>query len=257
MGVGLTLFCGRCCAQELAGRRTSRRKRRKGPRRPPRRIPVERAKNVPSSPTRTTRAARSRSASSPCMTSERARRSCSPGGGMTGTRCTVCVRCSRHQGCSREFLLLFFLFFFFEFITCLSSIYTPVRLLLLPTRMQTLRILPISRQRQRQHPNLNPTYDLDPPSSQQIQHLCRHMTNILHTLSLTFTACACGARAKDCALMQTAAFVDAQDEYLWTHAHALVNSHTQPNKTCERRTGGRWIWARSLSGSEDEGAYPV
>jgi len=29
--------------------------------------------------------------------------------------------------------------------------------------------------------------------------------------------------------MQTAAFVGAQDEYLSTHAHALVNSHTQPN----------------------------
>jgi len=39
------------------------------------------------------------------------------------------------------------------------------------------------------------------------------MTSILHALSLTCTTYACGARAKDCALMQTAAFVGAQDEY--------------------------------------------
>jgi hypothetical protein len=31
MGVDLTLFCGQCCAQELAGRRTPRRRRRKRP----------------------------------------------------------------------------------------------------------------------------------------------------------------------------------------------------------------------------------
>ena len=78
MGIGRTLFCDRCCAQVLVGRRTSRRRRR----RRPRRIPVEKVKNVTSDPRRTTRASRFRSASSPCMTSERARGSCSPGSGI-------------------------------------------------------------------------------------------------------------------------------------------------------------------------------
>jgi hypothetical protein len=39
------------------------------------------------------------------------------------------------------------------------------------------------------------------------------MTSILHALSSTFTTCASGARAKDCAPTQIAAFVDPQDEY--------------------------------------------
>jgi len=34
------------------------------------------------------------------------------------------------------------------------------------------------------------------------------MNNILHALSSTFTTCACGARARNCALTQMAAFVD-------------------------------------------------
>jgi hypothetical protein len=36
------------------------------------------------------------------------------------------------------------------------------------------------------------------------------MTNILHALSSTFTTCACGAKARDCALTQMAAFVDGE-----------------------------------------------
>jgi hypothetical protein len=55
------------------------------------------------------------------------------------------------------------------------------------------------------------------------------MTNILHALSSNFITCVCGARAQDCALTQMAAFVDAQDKYLSTHARALVNSHMQSN----------------------------
>lgn len=37
------------------------------------------------------------------------------------------------------------------------------------------------------------------------------MSNILHALSSTFTTCACGARARDCALTQMAAFVNGHD----------------------------------------------
>ncbi len=37
------------------------------------------------------------------------------------------------------------------------------------------------------------------------------MSNILHALSSTFTTCACGARARDCALTQMAAFVEGHD----------------------------------------------
>jgi len=42
----------------------------------------------------------------------------------------------------------------------------------------------------------------------EIQHLKNQMSNILHGLSSTFTTCACGARARECALTQMAAFVD-------------------------------------------------
>ena len=45
---------------------------------------------------------------------------------------------------------------------------------------------------------------------QQRQHLRNQMANILHALGSTFTTCACGARAKDCALTQMAAFVDGE-----------------------------------------------
>lgn len=45
-----------------------------------------------------------------------------------------------------------------------------------------------------------------------IQHLKNQMSNILHALSSTFTTCACGARARDCALTQMAAFVDGQQD---------------------------------------------
>ncbi|KDR68991.1 hypothetical protein GALMADRAFT_932246 [Galerina marginata CBS 339.88] len=51
------------------------------------------------------------------------------------------------------------------------------------------------------------------------------MTNILHALSSTFTTCACGARAKDCALTQMAAFVDAQDDFLTMHPFRNGHGH--------------------------------
>lgn len=55
---------------------------------------------------------------------------------------------------------------------------------------------------------------LDPHSNSnspaQREHLRYQMVSILHTLSSTFTTCACGAMAKDCALSQMAAFVDGE-----------------------------------------------
>lgn len=45
----------------------------------------------------------------------------------------------------------------------------------------------------------------------KIQHIKNQMSNILHSLSSTFTTCACGALSKDCALTQMAAFVDGHD----------------------------------------------
>jgi hypothetical protein len=79
------------------------------------------------------------------------------------------------------------------------------------------------------HPNPNPTYDLHHPA-----------LNILHALSSTFATCACGARAKDCALTQMAACIDAQDKYLSTHARTLVNSQTQPNGVKEDWRENDW-----------------
>ncbi|KII84205.1 hypothetical protein PLICRDRAFT_58008 [Plicaturopsis crispa FD-325 SS-3] len=43
-----------------------------------------------------------------------------------------------------------------------------------------------------------------------LNHLRNQMTSILHALSSTFTTCACGSSARDCALAQMAAFVDGQ-----------------------------------------------
>ncbi|KAI0682800.1 hypothetical protein BC835DRAFT_1423971 [Cytidiella melzeri] len=46
-----------------------------------------------------------------------------------------------------------------------------------------------------------------PTRFEQYRH---QMTSMLHTLSSTFTTCACGSRAKDCALNRLAEFVDGQ-----------------------------------------------
>jgi hypothetical protein len=46
----------------------------------------------------------------------------------------------------------------------------------------------------------------------QRHHLRNQMANMLHALGSTFTTCACGARARDCALTQMAAFVDGEIE---------------------------------------------
>ncbi|KAH9948848.1 hypothetical protein B0H21DRAFT_707446 [Amylocystis lapponica] len=44
----------------------------------------------------------------------------------------------------------------------------------------------------------------------ELQHMRYKMTSLLHTLSSTFTTCACGAQAQDCALTRMAEFVEGQ-----------------------------------------------
>jgi len=65
------------------------------------------------------------------------------------------------------------------------------------------------------------------------------MANILHALSSTFTSCACGARARDCALTQMAVFVDGQEHF--TH---LVQQTEESNHTYT--TSGRMRKGRDL-----------
>ncbi|KIL59822.1 hypothetical protein M378DRAFT_168826 [Amanita muscaria Koide BX008] len=50
----------------------------------------------------------------------------------------------------------------------------------------------------------------DIQSPEKLHHIRNQMSNILHALSSTFTTCACGARAKNCAITQMAAFVDGE-----------------------------------------------
>ncbi|KAF8637223.1 hypothetical protein AX17_002974 [Amanita inopinata Kibby_2008] len=60
-------------------------------------------------------------------------------------------------------------------------------------------------------PHMFPPYsanDMDRP--EKVRHIRNQMSNILHALSSTFTTCACGARAKNCAITQMAAFVDSE-----------------------------------------------
>ncbi|KAI0053958.1 hypothetical protein FA95DRAFT_1507405 [Auriscalpium vulgare] len=66
-------------------------------------------------------------------------------------------------------------------------------------------------------PALIETPHMFPPH--QIDHLRHQMTAMLHALSSTFTTCACGSNAKDCALTLMAAFVDGQ----------LPNNDTSPS----------------------------
>ncbi|KAI0363546.1 hypothetical protein BV20DRAFT_1031184 [Pilatotrama ljubarskyi] len=44
----------------------------------------------------------------------------------------------------------------------------------------------------------------------QVQHFRNQMTSMLHALASTFTTCACGAKARDCALARMAEFVENQ-----------------------------------------------
>jgi hypothetical protein len=51
-------------------------------------------------------------------------------------------------------------------------------------------------------------------SPHQVQRLRHQMNQILHALSSTFTTCACGSKARHCALNQMAAFVDSDPSRL-------------------------------------------
>ena len=62
------------------------------------------------------------------------------------------------------------------------------------------------------------------PSTNRPYKIKNQMSNILHTLSSTFTTCACGALSKDCALTQMAAFVDGHD------LGSLLRRKDQPNE---------------------------
>ncbi|KAF4585096.1 hypothetical protein EYR40_001932 [Pleurotus pulmonarius] len=59
-----------------------------------------------------------------------------------------------------------------------------------------------------QTPHLFRDINRDHDSAEQLDYLRRQMSIIIHTLSSTFTTCACGAKARDCAIAQAAAFVD-------------------------------------------------
>ncbi|CAA7271813.1 unnamed protein product [Cyclocybe aegerita] len=67
-------------------------------------------------------------------------------------------------------------------------------------------------------------------SPNEITHLRNQMSNILHALSSTFTTCACGARARDCALTQMAAFVDGQSQLLTPRNHHGVTHDDEQEK---------------------------
>ncbi|KAF7419436.1 hypothetical protein PC9H_002026 [Pleurotus ostreatus] len=64
-----------------------------------------------------------------------------------------------------------------------------------------------------QTPHLFRDINREHDSAEQLDYLRRQMSIIIHTLSSTFTTCACGAKAKDCAIAQAAAFVDGYSAY--------------------------------------------
>ncbi|KAF8957811.1 hypothetical protein BDZ97DRAFT_2061970 [Flammula alnicola] len=66
-----------------------------------------------------------------------------------------------------------------------------------------------------------------PTSPHEVQHIRNQMSNILHALLSTFTTCACGDRAKDCALTQMAAFVEGQEHQLNAQRQRHEHEHEQ------------------------------
>ncbi|KAF8188746.1 hypothetical protein BJ912DRAFT_851154 [Pholiota molesta] len=73
-----------------------------------------------------------------------------------------------------------------------------------------------------------------PPAA--LTHLRHQLAGILHALASTFTTCACGARARDCALSAMAAVVARLEAFAWTWTRAPDDAGRQ-----ERGLGlGRW-----------------
>jgi len=64
------------------------------------------------------------------------------------------------------------------------------------------------------------------PSSppHEVTRLRNQTSDILHALSSAFTSCTCGARARDCALAQMAAFVDGQEHFTHLRSKRRVES---------------------------------
>ncbi|KAI0743171.1 hypothetical protein C8Q80DRAFT_1273710 [Daedaleopsis nitida] len=65
----------------------------------------------------------------------------------------------------------------------------------------------------------------------QIHHFRAQMTSMLHTLSSTFTTCACGANARDCVLSRIAEFVENQTP--------LTPSPSPPSQFTKEKHGGK------------------
>ena len=87
-----------------------------------------------------------------------------------------------------------------------------------------------------------------PPISDtdKLDHIRNQMSNILHALSSTFTTCACGARAKNCAITQMAAFVDGDV----VHPSGGVDLGPLVGKRRGFRTKERVPYSGGLSGVE-------
>ena len=93
-----------------------------------------------------------------------------------------------------------------------------------------------------------------PPAPDKLDHIRNQMSNILHALSSTFTTCACGARAENCAITQMAAFVDGD-----VHPTGGVDLGPLVGKRRGFRTKERVPYSGGLSGVEmyDEQHNPV
>ncbi|CDO76147.1 hypothetical protein BN946_scf185027.g10 [Trametes cinnabarina] len=83
----------------------------------------------------------------------------------------------------------------------------------------------------------------------QIQQFRNQMTSMLHALSSTFTTCACGARARDCALTRMAEFVENQTP--------LTPSPSPPSQFTKDRNAARRGSAGGPSHADDGAAAHV
>ncbi|KAI8996216.1 hypothetical protein BD414DRAFT_533930 [Trametes punicea] len=77
----------------------------------------------------------------------------------------------------------------------------------------------------------------------QIQHFRNQMTSMLHALSSTFTTCACGAKARDCALARMAEFVENQTP--------LTPSPSPPSQFTKEKNAARGKKSDHLNGPGD------
>ncbi|KAG5640164.1 hypothetical protein DXG03_000881, partial [Asterophora parasitica] len=97
------------------------------------------------------------------------------------------------------------------------------------------------------------------PTPENTHHLHAQMTNLLHLLASTFPACACGAQARDCAIRQIEAFVEAKrSQYPEDRAPQfgpLVGPHATKRGFRTRVSGGAVVLDNSdveVDGEETE-----